>query len=35
MTTPEALLHDIELSRKIQTFCAWCGPAFVMLLFGG
>jgi hypothetical protein len=35
MTTPEALLHDIELSRKIQTFCAWCGPAFVVLLFGG
>ena len=35
MTAPEALLHDIELSRKIQTFCAWCGPAFVVLLFGG
>ncbi len=35
MTAPDALLHDIELSRKIQTFCAWCGPAFVVLLFGG
>jgi hypothetical protein len=35
MTAPEALLYDIELSRKIQTFCAWCGPAFVVLLFGG
>lgn len=30
-----ALLHDIELSRKIQVFCTWCGPAFVVLLFGG
>jgi hypothetical protein len=35
MTAPDALLRDIELSRKIQTFCAWCGPAFVVLLFGG
>ncbi|WP_163804429.1 hypothetical protein [Mycolicibacterium anyangense] len=30
-----ALRHDIELSRRIQVFCAWCGPAFVILLFGG
>ncbi|MCV7412559.1 hypothetical protein AWC05_18235 [Mycobacterium florentinum] len=35
MTAPDALLRDIELSRRIQTFCAWCGPAFVVLLFGG
>ena len=39
MTAPadhtSALLHDIELSRRIQTFCTWCGPAFVVLLFGG
>lgn len=28
-------LADIELSRRIQVFCAWCGPAFVVLLFGG
>jgi hypothetical protein len=35
MTTPEALLRDIEMSRRIQTFCAWCGPVFVVLLFGG
>jgi hypothetical protein len=31
----DELLHDIELSRRIQVFCAWCGPAFVVLLFGG
>ncbi|WAJ43311.1 hypothetical protein OK015_19100 [Mycobacterium sp. Aquia_216] len=35
MTAPDALLRDVELSRRIQTFCAWCGPAFVVLLFGG
>lgn len=35
MTAPDELLRDIELSRKIQTFCTWCGPAFVVLLFGG
>lgn len=28
-------LADVELSRRIQVFCAWCGPAFVVLLFGG
>ncbi|WP_059021212.1 hypothetical protein [Mycobacterium sp. M26] len=27
--------RDVELSRKIQTVCAWCGPVFVVLLFGG
>ena len=32
---PQDLLADIELSRRIQVFCAWCGPAFVVLLFGG
>ena len=31
----DALRADIALSRRIQTFCAWCGPAFVILLFGG
>lgn len=34
MTTAD-LIHDVELSRRIQRFCAWCGPAFVVLLFGG
>jgi hypothetical protein len=29
------LLADVELFRKIQVFCVWCGPAFVVLLFGG
>lgn len=29
-----ALLRDM-LKRRIQVFCAWCGPAFVVLLFGG
>lgn len=29
------LLFDVELSRRIQVFGAWCGPAFVVLLFGG
>jgi hypothetical protein len=29
------LLADIESARKFQVFCAWCGPAFVVLLFGG
>lgn len=28
-------LHDIELHRRIQVAMAWCGPAFVVLLFGG
>lgn len=28
-------LADVELSRRIQVACAWCGPAFVVLLFGG
>jgi hypothetical protein len=30
-----ALRYDVELSRRIQVFCAWCGPGFVVLLFGG
>jgi len=30
-----ALLDDIEKSRKVQTFCTWCGPVFVVCLFGG
>ncbi|MGU3650207.1 hypothetical protein [Mycolicibacterium sp. A43C] len=31
----DRLLRDIEFSRRLQRFCAWCGPAFVVLLFGG
>jgi hypothetical protein len=31
----DALLRNIEFSRRFQTFGAWCGPAFVLLLFGG
>lgn len=27
--------RDIELRRRVQVFCVWCGPAFVVLLFGG
>ncbi|HVK27922.1 MAG TPA: hypothetical protein VM575_06260 [Nocardioides sp.] len=28
-------LREIELHRRIQVAMAWCGPAFVVLLFGG
>ncbi|MFE2996921.1 hypothetical protein ACFXG4_18135 [Nocardia sp. NPDC059246] len=35
MIDHEIQLADVELSRRIQLFCAWCGPAFVVLLFGG
>jgi len=28
-------MDDVELKRRIQVFCAWCGPAFAVLLFGG
>lgn len=28
-------MDDFELRRRIQVFCAWCGPAFAVLLFGG
>lgn len=35
MTAQTRLLRDIEFSRRIQLFCAWCGPVFVVLLFGG
>lgn len=31
----DVYLADVSLSRRIQVFCAWCGPAFVALLFGG
>jgi len=24
-----------EVNRRVQVFCAWCGPAFAVLLFGG
>ena len=34
-TTVTADLADIVKSRRIQVFCAWCGPAFTVLLFGG
>jgi hypothetical protein len=30
-----AYLADIVKSRRIQVFCAWCGPLFAVLLFGG
>jgi hypothetical protein len=29
------LIADVEFHRAFQVFCAWCGPAFVVLLFGG
>lgn len=35
MTEQQRLLRDIEFSRRLQTLCTWCGPAFVVLLFGG
>lgn len=39
MTDPDDartwLARDAEFYRKFQVFCAWCGPAFVVLLFGG
>jgi hypothetical protein len=28
-------LPDAEFARRLQVFLAWCGPAFVVLLFGG
>ena len=28
-------VRDIHIRRRVQVFCAWCGPAFVVLLFGG
>jgi hypothetical protein len=31
----EALERDIVLSRRVQKVCTWCGPGFVVLLFGG
>ena len=33
--SPAAVLADIVKSRRIQVFCAWCGPLFTILLFGG
>jgi hypothetical protein len=30
-----ALVRDIHITRRVQVVCAWCGPAFVVLLFGG
>jgi hypothetical protein len=33
--TPLDLRHDVDKSRRIQVFCTWCGPAFVLCLFGG
>lgn len=35
MPDVDEALADIELSRRIQVLCAWCGTAFVLLLFGG
>lgn len=34
-TSPQDLRIDVEKSRRIQVFCTWCGPAFVLCLFGG
>ena len=34
-TSPHDLRIDVEKSRRIQVFCTWCGPAFVLCLFGG
>ena len=31
----DELERDIRMSRRVQTVCAWCGPAFCVLLFGG
>ncbi len=31
----DEVVRDIRLSRRVQVVCAWCGPAFVVLLFGG
>jgi hypothetical protein len=31
----DTLIADAELSRRFQMFSAWCGVAFVILLFGG
>lgn len=28
-------MTDAALSARIQRVCAWCGPAFIVLLFGG
>lgn len=28
-------MSDAALSARIQRVCVWCGPAFVVLLFGG
>jgi hypothetical protein len=33
--TPPGLRGDIDKSRRIQVFCTWCGPVFVLCLFGG
>ncbi|WP_131536088.1 hypothetical protein [Mycolicibacterium aromaticivorans] len=33
--TPLDLRWDIEKSRRVQIACTWCGPAFVLCLFGG
>ncbi|WP_354698007.1 hypothetical protein DSM112329_03667 [Paraconexibacter sp. AEG42_29] len=30
-----AHLRDVDISRRIQVTCAWCGVGFVVLLFGG
>lgn len=33
MGTPDRA--DVLFVRRVQEICAWCGPAFVVLLFGG
>jgi hypothetical protein len=32
---PEGTAGDTQLAHRVQVFCVWCGPAFVVLLFGG
>lgn len=31
----EAEIADVHLRRRVQQICTWCGPGFVVLLFGG
>lgn len=34
-TRTDLLLRNIEFTRRFQLFGAWCGPVFILLLFGG
>jgi hypothetical protein len=35
LSRPDPVLRNIEFTRKFQVFGTWCGPGFVLLLFGG